>query len=795
MKKTKLSPEYFSATTTLNCREIYCSRDGAVSDIQSATRDIEEDFARQLADELTADNGVCHREALAFGLTVGNPDYEEGRFPAYGWREVTLPGRSKKCWAVTRTVDAVVGYGIADCSGAETLSRTRTFTHIFIFDQIPPLASLSSIAAANLWMPRDSGEAVDGAGLEALTTDFPVVLEPRAVTIEPLPLEAVCSVDGMDRIVAGLLQARDNRLAGKETALTKLIVIMQGDRIPAVAEVLGALPGALTAGMWFQTNYSGGYSVPDSLGMVFIDETRRAELFASDYLVVDTIDGTTRNIDNENPVYRRVGEVIRQGDAGSLSLLLDWYLSAGPSSIDNPEFEADRLIALNSDRPLELSVATAGFVRRTLQSGLSDPELRRFVSKLNEMINNEIETTDSGVALIRTLAVADILRQSNPAALDISETSVAKLSRLIFARGADGYLGRLLSQENAGIVSRIIPPEMMGNRETFFAALSQSREPQVWTALICTYFRGVFSADMDFILTAVYRSTMSAGEKNKTVSDLFPLTSASTYISEIVAWYRRNPLAIAEIDGPIHNICMAAREECFSRLVGPETPREILSRIGSDVVAYFSPRIAENPNIAMEQASLMIKRMTPEVFSHLDALEIFTLYLDQVYRTPSESAIRVIDNVKRFGVRLPDKVVDRMNSLQCLLTAKEPAEVTAEVMSLALRLPELKISYLRRLERRWIDTAPPVADLREFVRQNRLSDPDLIGGLIDAVWLSESRSVEVERKNYIQTILDYAQWSSDQKKAYISGCTDTKLNALLRQTDSVVGKLFRRLRT
>lgn len=151
-----------------------------------------------------------------------------------------------------------------------------------------------------------------------------------------------------------------------------------------------------------------------------------------------------------------------------------------------------------------------------------------------------------------------------------------------------------------------------------------------------------------------------------------------------------------------------------------------------------------------------------------------------------------MDNIRKFGVRLPDRILDRMNSLQCLLTGKVPAEVTTEVMTLALRLPQLKVAYIAALSTKWIDSAPSVDEVKRFMKDNRIADSDIIAGLIMAVWNSESRTVHTERKAYIEAVTDNARWTGDQKKAFISSCKDGELTALLKKADSFLGKMFRK---
>lgn len=782
---------------TMNVREIYytSSEKSLITGmpgfgVRTYTRDMSPAEADEVAMLCNPAYNVEMERALSLEQLNARPAVVYDYAPQYEYRCVET-NTGAKYYVVMRTVYVAVDYGFFGDQTGAMRAGSNSFSHLMVFTEEPPLAVFRTLNAAKGWVPADYTCRRDNPELRRLLTGAPVALEPATVTIDDVPLTVAVATPGMDRLLPALMQAHINRMNGTEPDLTKIVVIAREADTARIVEALGALPAALTREIFFTTNFTSGYSLPDTLNMVFVNEHNTNEIYTDNYITVNLIEGTTKNVDFENVVLARVSRLVGDADVATLATVLRWFLTLDKKQVEDCAFSYDILLATSTDHELQPDATDAEFITRAMALKLPKEERRALVDKINRLINSMIVDSDSGAMVMKGIDLAGTFLEVGNGACAVAPEAVQKLARIIFLRGADGYLGRMVQPSNVGVICKLIRPEQMGAADSFFAALAQSDNVEVWAKLLRHYFRGTYSADMRAILDAIYRSSLSNADKNDLVEELFPLTSSSTYVSEIVDWYRANPRAIIAIDVPVSRICMAARDECFSRLLGPETPREVLDHVRPDVESYFARRIETNPDSTMEQVALMIKKMTPEVFERLDATGLFDLYLDCVYERPMESTAKVIDNIKRFGVRLPDKVLDRMNALQCLLTEKIPAEVNEEVMTAATKIGDLSTPYLTHLAEQWILTAPTATAVGSFLSRSRVADPAMVGALLNAVWHTESRIVSPARVKYVEAIVDNARWSSDAKKQFVGTCPDD-LAAAITRSDTLMGKLSRK---
>lgn len=782
---------------TINCQEIYytSSEKSIISGmpgfgVRTFTRDMSSSDADVIGVECNCAYNVEIDRTLSLEQINANPDIVRNYAPQYEYRAVTTPSGST-FYVLIRTVYTAVDYGFFGDQNGAMRTGSNSFSHILAFTSRPPLAIFRTMNETHRWRPDDYTCRPDNQEMRRLLTGDPEFLEPTVITVDDMSLAAATATAGMGLLIPALMQSYYNKMRGGDEP-TKIVVMARESQTAAMVEALGALPSELTEDLYFTTHYISGYSVPDNLGMVFVNEHNVNEIYTDNYITVDTIEGTTKNIDFENAIFSRVSRLVNDGDYETLSTVLRWFLTLDKKQIADSAFAYDILIATSTPHELQPDAVDSDFICKAMALKLSKEDRRTLTDKINRLINSMIAESDSGATVIKGIDLAGVFMREGNGACNVSSEAVQKLARIIFLKGSAGYLGRMVGSANVDTICKLIRPEQMGDIPQFFQALMQTDNVEVWSKLLKHYFRGAYSADMREILDSIYMSSLSNADKNDLVETLFPLNSSSTYISEIVDWYRNNPKAIIAIDAPISRICMAARDECFSRLIGPDTPREVLDHLRPDVESYFARRIETNPDNTMEQVALMINKMTPEVFERLDATGLFELYLDCVYERPMASTAKVIDNIKRFGVRLPDKVLDRMNALQCLLTEKIPAEVNSEVMMAATKIDDLSKPYLSKLASQWILSAPTPAAVGGFMSRGRVSDPVMIGAVLDAVWHTESRIVSPERVKYVEAIVDNARWNSEAKKRFVESCPPDLASAIMR-SDTFLGKTVRKL--
>lgn len=673
----------------------------------------------------------------------------------------------------------------------------NSLTHMLVFDGRPSLSLFDRMDAAGAWIPRNISDVSDSGELALWASGEPV--EPakpsvafRMADARDFSLSATLLPGSAGELLLQALIVRRLRASGngKERSLPRIIAVVGNPA--SFTLLLAEMPEALTADLTFASGMARHFAIPDSLEMAVVTPSELETLNRSGAIVVDF---TEHSIDMAADADCEIAaEVIalfcKASDMAGLSAFLKRFFGNEKMSKKFGE-ECMHYVAASTSLPLLPGRVDSALLKRC--DKLKGNARRSFVARLGGCIEAMLGSS-SGLAISNGLRLRGEAVARFGELPAVSPDIISRLARILFRRGESAYLGRILNADNVAAAAAVVAPEQMGPLEPFLRSLAQSDSPEVWKVMIGHYFGGVYSTATRAVLGAIAGSELHRRDKERLIMQLFPLKSQMAYLSEIVDWYRDNPEAIVHLSAPLLSIVMSAREECFSRFIGPESSPAVLKKMRQHIIDYFRPRILKNPSQAMSMALIMAERMTAEVFGKLKLVEpIVGLWLDQAYATPTQSAVRVIDSVRSLSLTLPDAMADRMNSLHCLLSGRVPLKVTSEVLLFALRLSSVELRQISRMARVWASSAPVISELRHFMKEAAISDPAVAGVLIDAFWLTESRPVVAERNSYVVAVYDLARWNSEERLAYINGLSDSKLAALLRGKDTFTGRLWRRL--
>jgi hypothetical protein len=775
---------------TLNYKEIYYTSSersiithSAGFGIRTYTNGMDSQEASTIAERCVMGYSLDDNRKLTFEQIQQNPKVVYDYPPTYIFHKVTLDNGVVR-YVLGRTIYIGIDYGYF-CNRDEAMrTGTNYFTHLLVFDEIPPVSILAYIGSKNFFAPADYTCAPDNEELKLLMTGEPQLLSPKRSQIED-SVNFNVSTD-LARCIVGLLQSYSNTLNNKDDSLRKIIIKAPAAKTPELIKGMAMLPQKLVEGNTFQSNYMQGYGVPDEFKMIFVNEFNKNELYENNHICIDLFNNTTVNVD-DNFIFQKIVELSNDGDSTTIQRLIKYYLGLNLTSDLNYQFLYNLFIAIDSDKDVPLEDISKDFISQLSNTHLAATQEAELWRKLNRTINTGL-TSKKSIEINRAInAVKDML-PTYKKQLEISQESTSWITTVVL--GTKSYLGQLVNTNNVEIIIALIDRTKILSDNDLYNALKQSHDATVWMKFIKFYYADNLSQNIVCVIDNILSVEMPSQWNEDLIKGLFPIEN---YQNELFSYILNHTSRISELAGIVKTICLNSRQERFSSMLSHSNNNPGIVRILSPMVQeYFGKLVDADANSGMKEVLSFVDKVSVDTFNMMNATELFDKYIRVCLDNPLKESKKIIDSILSLNVNMSKATVQKYETLNSLFESEVPKKVDVEILHAAHKMNK-RASYIRDLYEAWLKTSPSSQDLRNYINGVEDLSADVTEELILATWESRIRDVRDNREKYVLIISDNSNWSGRDKKAFVKTCRDQDLVRHLTDSDKLIKKIIRKI--
>lgn len=774
---------------TLNCKEIYyasseCSiiSHSAGFGIRTYTEGMDSNDASAIAEKCVLGYSLDDSRILTFEQIRENPGVVYDYVPSFIFQKVTLDDGSTK-YVIGRTVYIAIDYGYF-CRKDALRTGSNYFTHLLIFDEMPPVSVLAEIDNKNMFVPADYTCSPDNEELQYLLTGEPQLLAPKSIPCEPGPGLGIDT--DFAYCVIGFLQSCYNIRNGKEEGLRKIIIKAPAAQTPELIRRISLLPQEVVEDKTFLTNYMQGYGVPNDFNMVFVNEFNKNELYENNHICVDLFHRTTTNVD-DNPIYKKIIELAGENDTATIRKLINYYLGLDLTGELDYSFLYNLFIAVESDKDIQIQDISSDFINRLNAARLSPTQEVRLWEKINHAINGGL-TSRKGSEINQAIHVVGYVLSANKGKLRITQESSTWITNVLF--GDHSYLSRIVNRDNVDNVMALIDRTKILSDNAFYNALKQSQDTMVWAKLLSFYYADNLRANIECVIEQILSSGLKQPDREALIKQLFPIDHCQ---NALLSYLLNHTHRIPELADIVRTICLNSREERFSLILehGNNDPA-IIRTLAPIVLSYYEKLIEESPNPGMRSLLSLIDKVSCDVFNRMGLTELFDRYVRVSMENPSNETRKLLNALLSSHIRMERSTSEQMVALNNLFDNEIPKRVDMDLLFTAHKMDK-SADYIRDLYGAWLKTEPAPKELKKYVRGVEDLSSDMIEEIILATWESRTRMIREHREEYVLIIADNSRWKSRDKKAFINSCRDKDLVRHLTDSDKFMTKIMRKI--
>lgn len=774
---------------TLNYKEIYYTSSersiithSAGIGIRTYTNGMDSHEASTIAEKCVFGYSLDDSRKLTFEQIQQNPRIVYDYPPIYIYHKVTLDSGSIK-YILGRTIYLGIDYGYF-CSRNEAMrTGTNYFTHLLIFDEMPPISVLAEIDRKSVFTPIDYTCTPDNVELRTLLTGEPQLLSPKTIQCETSS-EYIIDAE-FAYCVIGFLQSYYNIINNKEDSLKKIIIKAPAKQTPELIKRMSLLPQLLIGEKTFLSNYMQGYGVPDDFNMVFVNEFNKNELYENNHICVDIFNRTTTNID-DNYIYKKILELGGENDNVTIQKLVNYYLGLDLTKELNYQFLYNLFIAIESDKDILLQDISQDFINQLNNVHLSSVQETELWKKINGTINCGL-TSKKGSEINQAINIVGYVLPSNRRNLKITQESSTWITNVIF--GENSYLSKIVNKDNFEIVMALVDRTKILSDNAFYNALKQSQDTIVWAKFIQFYYADSLKFNIESVIENVLASDLKKQEKEDLIKRLYPIDRCQ---NELLSYILNHTYRIPELIDIVKTICLNSREERFSLILKhSNNAPNIIKALSPIVLSYYGKQIDEDSNIGMKNVLSFIDKVSADVFNTMGLTELFDKYIRISMENPLKETKKIINTLLSSNVKIDRNTSDQITVLNNLFDNEIPKRVDVNVLFTAHKMDK-GADYIRDLYEAWLKTQPTSKDLREYIKGVDYLSSDMIEEIILATWESRTRVIRENREDYVLIISDNSKWKSRDKKSFIKSCRDKDLVRHLTDSDKLIKKIIRK---
>lgn len=773
---------------TLNYKEIYytsseCSiiNHSAGIGVRTHSEGMDSNEAVSIAEKCVFGYSVDDKRTLSFEQIQANPKVVYDYAPTYMFQKLTLDNGAVK-YVFGRTVYIGIDYGYFCNRNQAMRTGTNYFTHLLVFDEMPPVTVWLEFEKQGVFAPVDYTCSPDNNELTALMTGNPTLLAPKSIE---------CAEDGECTLnkefaycVMALLQSYYNAANNKDESLRKILIKAPAAMTAELISKIAVLPQALVADKTFVSNYMQGYGVPDDFNVAFVNEYNTNEIYESNHICIDFFNASTTNVD-ENYLYKKVLELTEEGDLATIKKLINYYMTLDLTQELNYEFMYNLFIAVESDRDVVLQEVSQDFVRQLSGVKLSNAQETRLWEKVNLAINGGLTST-KGAMIHQAIAAVGYLLPEYKHKLNVSQESRKWITNILFCENS--YLSKIVTANNVETVIWLLDRTLIASDEAFYKSLKQSQDALVWTKMLGFYYSNNLILNIDSIIENILTSDLQ--KKDGLVKFLYPVDKCR---NELLSYILGHANRIPELKEIVKDICLSSRDERFSLILQHcKNDTNVVRILAPVVVEYYGKLIDEEYNSGMRSLLSLVEKISVEVFNLMDAAELFDKYIDHCMENPVEDDKDVIYSLLHSNIRMNGTTSDKILVLNNLFNNETPQKVDMKILLLAHKMDK-DIDYIKGVYEAWLKTQPTASDIRNYVKSATNLSSGVIEELVLSTWNSRIRVIRDQRDEYVLIISDNSGWKSKDKKAFIKSCKEKDLALHLMESEKITKKIIRKI--
>lgn len=775
---------------TLNYKEIYYTSSersiithSAGIGIRTYTNGMDSHEASTIAEKCVFGYSLDDSRKLTFEQIQQNPSIVYDYPPIYIYHKVTLDSGSIK-YVLGRTIYLGIDYGYF-CNRNEAMrTGTNYFTHLLIFDEMPPISVLAEIDRKSVFTPIDYTCTPDNVELRTLLTGEPQLLSPKTIQCETSS-EYIIDAE-FAYCVIGFLQSYYNIINNKEDSLKKIIIKAPAKQTPELIKRMSLLPQLLIGEKTFLSNYMQGYGVPDDFNMVFVNEFNKNELYENNHICIDLFNKSTTNID-DNYIYRKILELGGENDNITILKLVNYYLGLDLTKELNYQFLYNLFIAIESDKDILLQDISKDFINQVNNVQLSSVQELELWKKINGTINCAL-TSKKGSEINQAINIVGYVLSTNRSKLKLKQESSTWITNVVF--GENSYLSKIVNNSNVDIVIALVDRTKILSDSAFYNAIKQSQDIVVWTKFIQFYYADSLKLNVESVIENVLQSDLKKQEKEDLIKRLYPIDRCQ---NELLSYILNHTCRIPELIDIVKIICLNSREERFSLILKhSNNAPNIIRALSPIVLSYYGKQIDEDSNSGMKNLLSFIDRVSADVFNTMGLTEMFDKYIRMSMENPLKETKKIINTLLSSNVKIDRNTSEQIAVLNNLFDNEIPKRVDVNVLFTAHKMDK-SADYIRDLYEAWLKTQPTPKDLREYIKGVDYLSSDMIEEIILATWESRTRVIRENREDYVLIISDNSKWKSRDKKSFIKSCRDKDLVRHLTDSDKLIKKIIRKI--
>ena len=727
---------------------------------------------------------ISNSRILTFQQIQQNPKIVYDYTPAYFFRKVTLNDGSVK-YVFGRTIYIAIDYGYFCNKTSYMRTGSNYFTHLIVFDEMPPISIFTEIMQKGLFSPKDYTCSPENTELQFLLTGTPQLLPPKAIQYDDT---CVCDIDNeFAYCILGLLQSAYNTANKKEDNLKKIIIKAPAEKTPELIQKMSLMPAELMGERTFLTNYLAGYGVPDGIDIVFVNEYNTNELYENVHICVDLFNKTTTNVDS-NYIFQKILELSTQKDNVTIQKLVNYYLHLDLAKNIDYQFLYNLFIAVESDRDITLNDISPDFISKLSNVRLSQEQETKLWKKINVVINNGLQST-SGAEVKLAIYVAGNLLTAFRDKVYIAEESSGRISEAIF--GLNSFLAQIVTTNNIDTIMFIIG-FIKESPDKFYNALRQTSETKIWSKFINFYYGNSSTnllTNIDTVVENILSSNIGTSEKEGLITQFYPIDKRP---NELFAYILKNTQDIPQMPEITKTLCLNSPERISQIIIQSNNAPHIIRLLSPIVLEYYERLIDANHNSGMNGLLYFAQIVTPNVFNMMGITNLFEKYIKKCYENHTEETKPVLDHLLSSNLKIDKQTLEQITALKNLFDKEVPESVNIKILTLAHKMHQSE-DFIKALFAVWLKSTPSTKELKDYVKGCQNLSPDMIGYMMTAIWKSKNPMIGKNREDYVLVVSDNANWTEKDKKSFIESCPEKDLTAYLTNSDKLLKKITRSL--
>lgn len=690
-------------------------------------------------------------------------------------------------WIASRTVYIASDYGFFLDGSVYSRVGSNYYTHALVIDRLPAPSLFAAMTRGGFFVPGDYTMRRDNAELAALLTGDAALLEPRGIDVP----DAVPPVDpAFVNIVAGLMQVALNRSTGKTDELKKIIVKAPAADVDKVMGVFAAMPAPMMADMRFITNFMKGYGVPADHDIIVVNEHNYLPLYENNYVTVDLIGGTMKNVE-PNPFITRAVEAYAAGNTARGRYIVEFFLNTDHKSTPDYAFLYNLFLAVNTDDSVAVTEITRRFLTSVAGVSMSAADRSVIDRKMNEAVNHALIYSENPSEINGAISAVAALRELVPGTLALTAAARTRVTKLVM--GVHSYAASLVTPETVDTILAIIARGDVACDGDFYNALQQLDDPSLWERLLNFYYGDSYRDHADAIISAVLNSRMNPVTREQLIGRLFPVSTSAPVLIEYMKTY---PGRIPSLPVTVAAVARVSRQEIFTQLISASMDdAAVITALKPVIDKTFKERMDLDALRGAKETLSFIGGLTPAAIGRLGILhDLFSPLFHEAINRPGPQVRAVLDAMAAFPTIFNDNDKSLLKGFIALYNGEVPKHVGLALFTTAVHM-HVSDAFFSDIYDRWLDCGGTNDELMAVALSGgscQLSN----SWISTMVWVTWGKFIQhpAKRDSRVGDIMNRLNWPDEERKKFAAECPDKELSKFVLDSCKMSAKIARTFR-